>query len=272
MATDSTGAVTWLAAAVPRRARLAAQPSFLRKPLLGRVLVVGLAALALVSLTYVTARETSMFAVRRIEISGARGAEQARVRAALAPVLGSSLVSLDRERIDTLLGGLPIVASASYDRDFPHTLRVAVRTELPVAVLRRGADSWIVSGNGRVLGTVSRARRPPLPRIWLPRAVDIVVGARLTGRGRAAVRALGPLVGERWLRRVRSAEVSRIGGVQLTLHSGLEVRLGEARDLRLKLAVARRVVPLVGEGSGHFLDVSAPERPFAGPINPKVED
>ena len=46
-----------------------------------------------------------------------------------------------------------------FDRDFPHTLRVRVRLERPVAVLRRGPDAWLVS----VLG--ARARAPRSGRI-----------------------------------------------------------------------------------------------------------
>jgi hypothetical protein len=53
------------------------------------------------------------------------------------------------------------------------------------------------------------------------------------------------------------------------LRSGLEVRLGDLRELRLKLAIARRI--LARGDPGAYLDVSLPERPVAGP-DPQVED
>ena len=50
-----------------------------------------------------------------------------------------------------------------------------------------------------------------------------------------------------------------------------EVRLGDASDLALKLAVARRILPALA-GVGGYLDVSVPERPVAGQdLNSQVE-
>ena len=58
----------------------------------------------------------------------------------------------------------------------------------------------------------------------------------------------------------------------LVLRSGLELRLGDAGDLRLKLAVARRILLLQGaETSADYLDVTVPERPVVGGLNTQVE-
>ncbi|MBA3366815.1 MAG: FtsQ-type POTRA domain-containing protein [Actinobacteria bacterium] len=234
----------------------------------------GLAYLAVVLLcalgAYFGARETGMFALRQIEIEGARGANAAKVRAALAPLLGSSLVALEREKVESRLAAVPIVAGATYDRNFPHTLRVRVSIERPVAVLRRGSESWLLSAGGRVLAGLP-GRRPPLPRIWVARAGKIYVGGKVSGSAQKAVHALGPLIGEPFLRRVRAATASG-PEITLTLRSGLELRLGDLERLPLKLAVARRVITLLGaETSGSFLDVSAPARPFFGRDKSKVE-
>jgi hypothetical protein len=49
------------------------------------------------------------------------------------------------------------------------------------------------------------------------------------------------------------------------LASGLELRLGDLRAVRLKLAVASRILPgLLAEGGYAYLDVSVPARPVAG--------
>ena len=58
----------------------------------------------------------------------------------------------------------------------------------------------------------------------------------------------------------------------LVLRSGLELRLGDAGDLRLKLAVARRILLLQGaETSADYIDVTVPERPVVGGLNTQVE-
>ena len=49
------------------------------------------------------------------------------------------------------------------------------------------------------------------------------------------------------------------------LASGLEVRLGDLTAIRLKLAVASRILPrLLAQGVYAYLDVSVPTRPVAG--------
>jgi hypothetical protein len=47
------------------------------------------------------------------------------------------------------------------------------------------------------------------------------------------------------------------------LASGFQVRLGDPGDVRLKLAIARRIfrVAAIGPTSVGYLDVSVPERP-----------
>ena len=66
----------------------------------------------------------------------------------------------------------------------------------------------------------------------------------------------------------------RVAGAELTLvlGSGLEVRLGGVGDLRLKLAIAHRILRAVnadGSSSG-YLDVSVPERPVIAGSNAQL--
>ena len=58
----------------------------------------------------------------------------------------------------------------------------------------------------------------------------------------------------------------------LVLGSGLELRLGDAGDLRLKLAIARRILRSQGAAARRdgYIDVSVPERPVVGGVNSQV--
>jgi hypothetical protein len=234
-----------------------------------RSLVFGLVLLTAAPGAYLLARETSLFAVRQIEIDGAPPAVAAQVRRALAPLAGTSLMKVDADDIERRLVRLPTVAAASYDRAFPHTLRVYVHAERPLAVLRQGAAAWLVSSDGRVLRSLPHPRLSSLPRIWLPRSASVGVGATLGDeQGRRALTALAPLENAPFpgggVRDVPAGERE----LRLILRSGLEIRLGDASNIRLKLAVARRIVPeLTAPG---YLDVSVPARAVAA-TNPKVE-
>lgn len=230
----------------------------------GRSVLVGFLLLALAVGAYVAARETSVFAVQTLDVRGGTPALRAQVRAALTPAVGMSLLRVDGDTVAHALAPLPGVRTFSFDRSFPHTLRVVVRPEQPVFVLRRvpGQDAFLVAASGRVLRPLAHPHLSSLPRLWVTKDVHVVVGDRLGAAPTAAAAALSLLRGAPLPGGVR---VVRAGGKELTLvlAGGLELRLGDSGDVRLKLAIARRILRQTGAASagGGYLDVSVPERP-----------
>ena len=104
-----------------------------------------------------------------------------------------------------------------------------------------------------------------LLRVWLSGSADPQPGSAIAdGDARRAVRALG--------RAQRLHFPGRILFVRLHEHdltfvlaSGLELRLGDVRAIRLKLAVAAQIAPKLLQSGGYaYLDVSVPGRPVAG--------
>lgn len=226
-----------------------------------RSLGISAALVVLAAGAYAAARETSMFAVRTVEVRGAPAPVEKDVRAALEPLAGTSLLKIDRSKIERRLAALPSVAAVAYDRAFPHTLRVFVSAERPVAVLRRGSEGWLVAASGRVLRELPRPRLSGLARVWLPRSASVTVGATLADEaGRRAVEVLA--AARRMPLRARVADVVT-DARELTLHlaSGLEVRLGDTTNLRVKLAVANRILSQLSPPG--YLDVSVPLRVVA---------
>jgi cell division protein FtsQ len=237
----------------------------------GRALLVALVVVVAAGGLYALARETSMFAVRRVEVTGAPPSLAKEVERSLARFGDTSLVSLNGSAVVATIEELPAVVSATYDRGFPHTLRVRVVPERPVAVVRSGTASWLVSARGRVVAAVMRGRFARLPRIWLPPAARLEAGSFLVDEAGAAARALQAFVSAGF---ARQALWARIHDAQLTvgLRSGLELRFGSPSDLALKIAVVRSVLPtasLPRAGGPTYLDVSVPERPVAG-ANPRL--
>jgi cell division septal protein FtsQ len=238
----------------------------------GRSLLVGVAIAALAAGAYVTARQTSIFAVRTIDVVGGSPQLQQQVREELAPELGRSLVRIDGGEIGRRLSANAGVLAVRYDRAFPHTLRVFVTPERPVLLLRRGSEGWVVSARGRVTEKVRDVHASTLPRAYVPKETRVTLGSILPAQsGGLAAAVLAPLAAVGFTEPVR---LVRVHDTELTLvlDSTAEVRLGDAGDLRLKLAVARRIVPLLGDGAaGSYVDVSVPERPVVGPLNSQVE-
>lgn len=228
----------------------------------GRSLLTGVLILLTALGLYAAARTTSMFAVDTVAVTGIAAEDAAAVQQALAPARGESLLGLDLAELERRAESVPTVASVTIDRAFPHTLAIAVVAEVPVAVLRQGASSWLAAAGGRVVAELEPGQRPGLPRVWLGRGVDVRVGEWLGGLQLRAVNAVAPLV-EKPLPLPVASVVPKGGELTLELRSGLEVRLGDHTDLAVKLEVARHVIPQLA-GSGDYLDVSVPERPVAG--------
>jgi hypothetical protein len=152
-------------------------------------------------------------------------------------------------------------------------LRVRIVPERPVAVLRRGGESWIVSARGRVIAPLDRGGLSSLPRIWLGRTALVRVGEILRDPpGSLASRGLSSFRGAGLGARISFVKAEG-GRIVAGLRTGLEIRFGPPIDLGLKLAVARSILPSLATpaaGGPRYLDVADPERPVAG-TNPQVE-
>lgn len=226
----------------------------------GRSLVIGLGILVAGFGAYGLARETSLFAISRIEVSGGSPQVAAQVRQALAPIVGTSLVGLDGGAVLRRVDALPTVVQASYDRAFPHTLRITVVAERAAAVLRSGRSTWLVSGRGRVMAGLPSAAYPRVPRIWVLARTPVRLGAELGAAAGVAARAVG-LAGP-FAARIGSASYAD-GTLVFRLRSGFVLVLGNAADVELKVAVAESALPVLPAGST-YLDVSVPGRPVSG--------
>ena len=98
-----------------------------------------------------------MFALRTVEVEGVPANVRRAILESLEETRGTSLVSLDGDAVVRRLEALPSVQSVTYDRAFPHTLRLVVVPEEPVAVVKQASNLWIVSARGRVIGPTSAA-------------------------------------------------------------------------------------------------------------------
>ena len=261
MAPDRSSHVALEAALQPFSPR-AALPAVGRVLPSGRSLVFGFVLLVLAVAAYLGARTSSVFAIERIRIEGLPAVERESALAALRPLEGRSLIGVDRADLERRLAPLPGVLAFDYDRAFPNTLVVRVVPEVPLAVLRRGDESWLVSRRGRVLHRVVRGTQLGLPRVWVPRRTFVAAGTTLADdAGGSAVRALALFAEAGVSGRARTVRTS--GELTYVLHSGLEIRLGSARAAELKLAAAAAIVRRL-EADAEYLDVTVPTRPVAG--------
>jgi cell division protein FtsQ len=234
-----------------------------------RALAIALCVFAAIAVGYLAARQTSLFAVQTIKVSGTRRDVAREVRAALTPYEGMSLVAIDPEDVERTLAAVPVVRSAHVDRAFPHTLKVRIQAERPLAVYRSGTKSWVVSRTGRVLAAIKPNEQLELPRIKAEVKDEPKVGQTLGGTD--ALNALLALqaVPQRLPGKVLYAQVDAAGVTLILAGARLEIRIGEPRDLEAKLAAAvavLRALPDDEVASVGYVDVSLPERAVTGPV------
>jgi cell division protein FtsQ len=262
---------------MPRRAALAlARTPSVRPALsfptgaLGRALAISAAVFAGLGLAYAGARQTSVFALETVRITGGSHEVKQEVRAALAPLEGKSLVALDPADVERTLAAVPVVQSAHVDRAFPHTLTIEVRAERPLAVYRAGSEAWLVAASGRVLATMKPSERLNLPRIRTIVDHAPKPGETLAGGQAAIALAVLAAVPQRLPGKVLYAQVDATGVTLVLAGTNQEIRLGEARDFDEKLAAAvavLRALPAEEAALVGYVDVSLLERAVTGPFS-----
>lgn len=238
-----------------------------------RAVLIGFGIVAALGLLYLGARETPVFSLQTVEIQGAPPNVHRAVLQSLEETRGASLVALDGNAVVRRLEALPSVRSVSYDRAFPHTLRLVVVPERPVAVVNQASSLWVVSERGRVIGRTSAAEAPELPRVrYLPEA-PLAAGEFLADEGTRSVLAALAEAPRRMPIPIHSARFED-GELTLVLAGEGERRplllLGEPDDVGTKLRVAALVMRKLSaeeRAALAYLDVTLPDRPVAS-INP----
>jgi cell division protein FtsQ len=234
-----------------------------------RALAIAVCVCATLALAYVAARQTTLFSVQTIKITGAKREVKQEVRAALAAYEGQSLVAIDPADVERTLAAVPVVRSAHVDRAFPHTLKIQVQAERALAVYRDGTRAWVVSSTGRVLAAIKPNEQLELPRIKAEVTGEPKVGKTLGGTDALTALLALQAVPRRLPGKILYSQIDDTGVTLIMAGSLLEIRVGEPRELEAKLAAAVAVLnalPADEAATVGYVDVSLPERAVTGPI------
>jgi cell division septal protein FtsQ len=233
------------------------------------MLVLGTLGVLLFAGGYEFLATSSVFAVHRIQVTGAPPWLAKEIRNAARPRVGDqSLLQLDTGSVVRSVSAQPYVQSVSVDRKFPNTLAIHITAYRPAVYVQAGTLGYLVSRSGRVLQQVT-AWPNGLPRVQLPPGTALSVGhqngdVNLAG-ALAVLRAIPPHF-EAQVGPIHDL-VSGSGTVAMLIGQHVRIRLGQATQLALKLEVAKRVIGRIQGGQRanlSYLDVTAPARPALG--------
>jgi cell division protein FtsQ len=244
--------------ALPLRRPLSFAPS--RRVILGLLA----AALALPALFggWLWLRDSSLVTVEHVQVSGVtRSPYRRNIEAALAEAARRmSTLHVSMGALRAAAAPYRVVRDLRVSAGFPHTLRIRVIEQPPVAALVVGGTRTAVAADGAVLGPALLSSSLPLVH---GTAGDPLGSGSVHGpAARAALTILGaaPPTLAGWITRVYSGRE----GLTVAMRNGLLLYFGNAARPHAKWLSAARVLADSSSAGAWYVDVRLPERPAAG--------
>lgn len=205
-------------------------------------------------------RHSPLASVEHVRIVGVQGPQAEAIDAALVQAArGMSTLDVDTAALRAAVARFPMVSAVSARASFPHSLRIAVAVQPPVAVLSAAGVKTAVAADGTVLGT-------GLASGSLPSIADSVapaVGERVSNAAvLSALRLLGGA--PRALDRLTSRVYEGPRGLTAVMSNGLVVYFGDDTRARAKWLSLARVLADNDSVGASYVDVELPDRPAAG--------
>jgi cell division protein FtsQ len=231
----------------------------LRRPRPRTLLATALLA-ALLAAGWFWLRDSSLVAVRSVEISGVAGPQGAPIRDALERAARSmTTLHVRQDALDAAVAPYPLVKRVEVSTGFPHTMRIHVVTNVAVGAVVADGRRIAVTSDGTLLRDASAS--PQLATIALRTPPG---GRRLTGPTALAAVAALAAAPDTLRVHVASAATTRAHGLTLQIANGPVLWLGDDSRLTAKWAAAAAVLADRQAAGARSIDVSDPERPAVG--------
>jgi len=201
-----------------------------------------------------------LFAVRRVDVVGAKHVTPAKVRA-LAKVPGdATLIRFPADAVAERVAKDPWVASVTVSRVFPDAMRIRVVERVPVAMADTGEDLMLVDASGMVIAKRSVEQTATSVVIRDVPGLDLRPGRRTTSE--PLLNAIAVIVGVSDALRsvVGSVSAPTIDGTTLYTRDKVEIVFGGAEDLRTKDTLVQRILD-EHRGKVVSIDVRTVDRP-----------
>ncbi|SDS09784.1 cell division protein FtsQ/DivIB [Microlunatus soli] len=190
---------------------------------------------------------SSLLAVSRVQVKGAKQLDESAVVEVAAVPKGAPLARLDVDAVQQRVAGIGELESARVSRDWPHTVRIDVVERTPAYAVKQGNGYLLVDRHGVGYQTVTS------PADELPRATANSSQPQLLKALATVVAALPNSL----QRKIETIQAPTRDSIQLKLKNGDVVFWGSEDQSALKAEV---VAPLLKQPGTHF-DVSAPGNP-----------
>ncbi len=230
------------------------------------VLLLLVATLALGAVYRLWIRDAPFVSVDRVTVTGLSTDDAKRVRAALVSTARTmTTLHVERDRLEEVVAGYPVVRALEIETDFPHAMSIRVVEHRPVAIVLTGGARLPVAADGTVLEGLPVEGPLPLVRADGGLKSNRLADTDAVGAAHIAGAAPGPLRG-------RLREIQREGdrGYVVQMRRGPELVFGSAAHLRAKWVAAARVLADGDTRGATYVDLRVPGRPAVGGLGFEV--
>jgi cell division protein FtsQ len=205
-------------------------------------------------------RSSPFAAVQRVTIVGVSGYDAAAVEADLERAAhGMSTLDVSDGALRASVAPLGIVRELRATASFPHTLRIQVVEQLPVANLTAAGVHTAVAADGVVLGPgLLSSALPSISASVVPAPGHHVSGANVLAE--LAVLGAAPAPLARHVERVFTGAK----GITVAMRNGLQVYFGDDWRALAKWLSLARVLADPSSAGASYIDVRLPSHPAAG--------
>lgn len=216
--------------------------------------------LALLSLTggWLWLRDSSLVAVRHVQISGVRGVDSRAIELALgAAAKHMSTMDVNLGELRAAVASYPQVREVRASTSFPHSMHILVAEQPPVATLLVDGQRTALAADGVVLG-----------RSLVSSSLPVIDGSRFPGKHISeapisqylAILGAAPAPFQKLLTRIFTGPK----GITVRARNGMLIYFGDATRPHAKWLSLARVLLAPSSAGATYVDVRLPERPAAG--------
>lgn len=207
-------------------------------------------------------RDSSLVAVRDVQVKGVSTADGGRITAALTDAARAmTTLHFSTEQLEASVKAFPTVASVSADPSFPNGVEIEVTERPPALIASSGGQAVPVAGDGTLLrGLELGDERERLAEIAVR---ELPAAGRLTGEPLAQAVIVGAAP-EPMRPLIEKVSYSEDAGVEVVMKGEIPIRFGTAAAAAEKWAAAAAVLADPRLKTLTYVDVRVPERPAVG--------
>lgn len=228
-----------------------------------RVLI-ALVAIGLVVAAWYLAKafvSSPVIAVQAVDVRGNARVSSAQVASEAAIPVGTTLLTLDANRIAQRVEVDPWVQSAAVSRQFPHTVVITVQERRPVAYVDvGGGKTWLVSNDGRWLAPRSGSATGTLITVRDAPGLIPAPGAAVESTELANALQVVAGLSHALSKTVAVVTAPSVENTALITKANVEIFIGSAAEIAKKDKIARTILAQQ-KGRVVYVNVRTTDRP-----------